>query len=67
MNIRDLKGQKVDVTLVKSVIASKPNQKKTVRALGLRKMGATRTHTVNDVFLGMYSVVEHMVSVKPSK
>lgn len=54
---------KVKVTLVKSLIGSKPNQKKTADSLGLRKIGDTIEHEDNDVLRGKVKVIGHLVKV----
>lgn len=55
---------KLQVTLTKSVIGSKPDQRKTVEALGLRKMHQTVEHADNVAIRGMVEKVAHLVSVK---
>ena len=55
--------QRVNVKLVKSLIGCTPNQRKTARAMGLRKIGAQRTHQYNDVIKGMINKVKHLVLV----
>lgn len=54
---------KVKVTLVKSLIGSKPNQKKTADSLGLRKIGDSIVHEDNDVLRGKVKVIGHLVKV----
>jgi len=55
---------KLEVTLTRSVIGSKPDQRKTVEALGLRKMHQTVEHADNAAIRGMVGKVAHLVSVK---
>ncbi|MFS0576135.1 50S ribosomal protein L30 [Sporosarcina sp. 179-K 3D1 HS] len=57
-------ANKLEITLKKSVIGSKPAQRKTVEALGLRKLNQTVEHEDNVAIRGMISRVEHLVSVK---
>lgn len=52
------------ITLVKSVIKSKKDQKATVEALGLRKIGSTVTQKDNPQIRGMVKKVEHLVQVE---
>ncbi len=52
------------ITLIKSYNDSKDNQKKTVKALGLRKIGSTVVKEKNDAILGMIHTVEHLVKVE---
>ncbi len=57
-------SKKIQVKQVKSVISSKPNQRATMRALGLRKINAVRIHDDNPVIRGMIDKVKHLVEVK---
>ena len=52
------------VTLKKSLIAAKPNQKATAQSLGLRKIGDTTVQEKNAVLDGKIRVVSHLVSVE---
>jgi large subunit ribosomal protein L30 len=54
----------LEITLIKSTIGYSERQKKTVRALGLRKLGQTVTHDDNPVIRGMIRKVSHLVVVK---
>ena len=67
--LKDLDSRKADsvkikVTLVKSSIGRKPNQIKTVKALGLKKMNSKVVKTVNPAILGMVRTVSHLVTVE---
>ncbi len=53
----------LEITLVKSPIGSKPNQRKTVEALGLRKMQQTVTKKDSPTIRGMIAIVSHLVNV----
>ena len=57
------KAKEIIVTLVKSPIGYSVRQKGTVRALGLRKMKQSVTHTDTPVIRGMIDKVSHLVSV----
>ncbi|EGQ24672.1 50S ribosomal protein L30 [Mammaliicoccus sciuri] len=57
-------ANKLEVTLTKSVIGSKPTQRKTIEALGLRKLNQTVEHQNNDAIRGMITKVSHLVTVK---
>ncbi|MDX1769965.1 MAG: 50S ribosomal protein L30 [Planococcaceae bacterium] len=57
-------SNKLEVTLTRSVIGTKPDQRKTVEALGLRKMHQTVEHADNAAIRGMVKKVAHLVSVK---
>lgn len=52
------------VTLVKSPIGAKPKARGTVRALGLRKVGATNTLPDRPEIRGMLAKVPHLVAVE---
>ncbi len=52
------------VTLIKSPIAALPVHKKTVAALGLRKVGQTVTKPDNPAIRGQIFAVKHMVKVE---
>ena len=56
--------EKVKVTLVKSTIGSLKNQKATIEALGLKKIGQSKEFIVSDSFNGMIRVVSHLVKVE---
>ncbi|WP_211270288.1 50S ribosomal protein L30 [Caryophanon tenue] len=55
---------KLQITLTKSVIGSKPGQRKTVEALGLRKLNQTVEQADNAAVRGAITKVAHLVSVK---
>ncbi|GKV55099.1 50S ribosomal protein L30 [Sporosarcina sp. NCCP-2222] len=57
-------ANKLEITLTKSVIGAKPAQRKTVEALGLRKLNQTVEHEDNVAIRGMINKVSHLVSVK---
>ena len=52
------------VTLVKSTIGAVPKNKKTVEALGLRKVNKTVELPDNDSVRGMLRMVNHLVKVE---
>lgn len=52
------------VTQVKSVIGSLGNHKKTVRALGLRRIRDSRVHNDTPQIRGMVRNVRHLVHVE---
>jgi len=55
---------KLKVTLVKSTIGAIPKQRKTVEALGLRKLNKTVELPDNDAVRGMVWHVRHLVKVE---
>ena len=52
------------VTLVKSLIGAKPNQKATAQSLGLKKIGDFIVHNDDAVLAGKIKVISHLVSVE---
>jgi len=54
----------VRVTLVRSPIGYNISQKRTVRALGLRKMNQTVEHKDSPTFRGMVAKVSHLLYVE---
>ena len=53
------------ITLVKSPYGRKPNQMKTLKALGLTKVGDTKTYDqVNEALLGQINTVKHLLKVE---
>lgn len=52
------------VTLFKSLIGSKPNQKLTAESLGLRRVGDSIIHTDDAVLAGKIKVISHLVKVE---
>ncbi len=55
---------KIKVTKVKSAINRTQNQKRTLEALGLKKIGQTVEHEDTPNILGMINKVNHLVSVE---
>lgn len=56
-------ANKLEITLTKSVIGSKPAQRKTVEALGLKKINQVVEHQDNVATRGMINRVAHLVTV----
>ena len=54
---------KIVVTQVKGTIGAKPKTRGTIRALGLGRIGRSRTHEDNPVVRGMIARVPHLVEV----
>ena len=52
------------ITLVKSTIGAVPKNKKTVEALGLKKIGASVERPDNKAVRGMIQQVRHLVKVE---
>lgn len=52
---------KIIVRQKKSLITENPGNRKVVRALGLGRIGKTRTHKDNNCIRGMINKVKHLV------
>jgi large subunit ribosomal protein L30 len=52
------------VTLVRSRIGTKPKQRGTIRALGLRKVGSTNTLPDRPEIRGMIARIPHLIAVE---
>ncbi len=55
---------KIKVTKVKSAIGRSLRQKRTLEALGLKKIGQVVEHDSTPNILGMVNKVKHLVSVQ---
>ena len=55
---------KIKVTLVKSTIATLPQHKKIVAALGLKKVRSFKFHEENPCILGMIKKVNYLLKVE---
>lgn len=53
----------IKIKLVRSTIALKPNQSKTLKALGLSKINQVVTKPDNEAVRGMIATVSHLVEV----
>jgi large subunit ribosomal protein L30 len=58
---------KIKVKQVRSKINCPLDQKRTLQALGPRKMGKVVEHDPNPAILGMVNKVKHLVSVEETK
>lgn len=57
------KKKTITIKLVKSSIGTKPNQNKTLKALGLSKVNQEVVKVDNDAIRGMIETVKHLVEV----
>lgn len=57
-------AEKLKITLVKSTIGAVPKNRKTVEALGLRKLNHSVEMPDNDAVRGMIRQVSHLVKVE---
>lgn len=55
---------RLKITLIKSTNKAKANQKATVKALGLKKIGSVAEQQDNPQIRGMIKTVSHLVSVE---
>ncbi len=55
---------KLEIRLVRSLIARKPNQVKTAKALGLNRVNDVVVKEKNDAIMGMINTIIHLVEVK---
>jgi len=58
---------KIQVKQVKSAIKRTANQKRTLEALGLRRLNQVVEHENTPNILGMVNKVQHLVSVEETK
>ena len=58
---------KLKVTLVKGLSGHKPNQVKTIKALGLTKRNSSVVKEDNEMIKGMINTVSHLVTVEEVK
>ena len=58
---------KIKVTKVRSAINRSLRQKRTLEALGLKKIGQVVEHDATPNILGMVNKVKHLVSVEETK
>ena len=52
------------VTLTKSLIGAKPNQKATAKSLGLNRVGDSIVHADDAVLAGKVKVISHLVKTE---
>ncbi len=55
---------KIRITQVKSIIGSSQRQKRTMEALGLKKMNHTIEKEVSPQVMGMVAKVNHLIKVE---
>ena len=57
-------NKKIKITLIKSPIGYKEKAKKTLKALGLKKMNQSVIHNSDISILGMLKVVDYLIKVE---
>ena len=55
---------KIKITQIKSVIDRSERQKRTIQALGLKKLNHSMIHEVNSQIIGMVEKVSHLIKVE---
>ncbi len=58
-------AKRIRITYVKSAIGYAKDQKATIRALGLRRLGQSVEHEATPAIWGMVEKVAHLVDVEP--
>jgi len=59
--------KKLQITLVRSPLSRKPNHRRTIKALGLKKIGESVIHDDNDVIRGMAKSIDYLIDVVETK
>ena len=59
--------EKIKVTLTKSLIAAKPNQKATAASLGLKKIGDVKVVEKDVAIEGKITLISHLISVEDAE
>ena len=57
-------AKSLKIKLVRSTIGRKPEQRATVRSLGLKKLNSVVEHPDNSSVRGMIAAVSHLVTVE---
>ena len=57
-------AKQIRITLVKGLAGTLPNQRKTIKALGLGKISSSVVHEATPANLGMVRVASHLVTVE---
>ena len=58
------KNKKIKITLIKSPIGYKEKAKKTLEALGLKRMNQSVEHANNDSIMGMIKIIDYLIKVE---
>lgn len=61
------KKNTITIRLIKSLIGRNPNQVKTAKALGLRKINSSVVKEENEAINGMVRTISHLVEVEGKK
>jgi len=60
-------ANKLKITLIRSFYGRKPNQRRTIAALGLKRINQTVVKEARSEILGMIRTVAHLVKVEELK
>jgi large subunit ribosomal protein L30 len=58
------KNKKIKITLTKSPIGYKQKAKRTLEALGLKKINQSVEHNITDSIMGMIDTVNYLVRIE---
>ena len=58
------KNKKIKITLIKSPIGYKEKAKKTLEALGLKKINQSVIHNGNDSIIGMLNSINYLIKIE---
>jgi|TARA_B100001540_G_C15380379_1_gene449796 large subunit ribosomal protein L30 len=58
------KNKKIKITLIKSPIGYKQKAKRTVEALGLKKLNQSIEHNQNESIKGMIKTIDYLIKVE---
>ena len=58
------KNKKIKITLTKSPIGYKQKAKRTLEALGLKKLNQSVEHNISESIIGMIDVVSYLVKTE---
>ena len=58
------KNKKIKITLIKSPIGYKQKAKRTIEALGLKKLNQSIEHNQNESIKGMIKIVDYLIKVE---
>ena len=59
-----VKNKKIKITLTKSPIGYKQKAKRTLEALGLKKINQSVEHNITDSIMGMIDTVNYLVKIE---
>jgi large subunit ribosomal protein L30 len=59
-------GNRIKVTLIRSKIGKPPKQRKTLAALGLKKLHQTKIFDSSPAIMGMVNQINHLLRIEES-